>query len=375
MSNTTVKIGNIFESKSQTIVNTVNCVGVMGKGIAAEFKKRYPAMFREYKSLCNAGKVKLGEPYLYRDLTSVGILNFPTKGHWRSASRIQDIEDGLDYFVEHYEEWGIESVAFPPLGCGNGGLKWDDVGRLMYQKLSPLPIEIELYAPFGTVTTKLHPKFLSQKNESQQLIGTHHTALKDSWLALVEVVYRLSKQQYTSPVGRIVFQKITYIMTELGVDTGFTFSKGSYGPFSEELQSALTIIANANLFEEKQLGRMLAFIPSDTYEKQRREIYPRLDPYEKWINKTVDLFSRIKNTEQAEEVTTVIYAVQQLKAEADDVQTVSEQAVLDFIMKWKKSWRTDEKSRLVASTIRHLQLLGWVKLKPSDSPYPELIPI
>jgi O-acetyl-ADP-ribose deacetylase (regulator of RNase III) len=144
---TTVKIGNLFESSAKTVVNTVNCVGVMGKGIALEFKKRYPAMFADYVKRCDAGLVQLGQPYHFSDLFGASIVNFPTKKHWRSASHLQDIEDGLDYFVSHYQQWGIESVAFPALGCGNGGLEWSAVGPLMYQKLSSLPIPIEIYAP------------------------------------------------------------------------------------------------------------------------------------------------------------------------------------------------------------------------------------
>src|SRR5690606_28844889 len=110
----------------------VNTVGVMGKGVALEFKKRYPGMFDDYAMRCKSKQVKLGEPYLYRDQAGTMIVNFPTKEHWRAASRIADIERGLEYFVQHYSEWGITSIAFPPLGCGNGGLDWAEVGPVIY---------------------------------------------------------------------------------------------------------------------------------------------------------------------------------------------------------------------------------------------------
>src|SRR5687768_9828683 len=112
-------IGDLFASRCKTLVNTVNCVGIMGKGVAAEFKKRFPAMFDDYVSRCTRKEVRLGEPYLYEDLTGASIINFPTKGHWRSASRLADIESGLDYLVAHAAEWKLESIALPPLGCGN----------------------------------------------------------------------------------------------------------------------------------------------------------------------------------------------------------------------------------------------------------------
>lgn len=143
-----IVIGNMFESTYHTLVNTVNCVGVMGKGIAYEFKKRYPAMFKDYVNRCYAGLVKLGEPYYFSDLQGASIVNFPTKGHWRSASRLRDIEDGLRYFKEYYWEWKIQSVAFPALGCGNGGLMWENVRPIMHFYLDPLPIPVEVYAPF-----------------------------------------------------------------------------------------------------------------------------------------------------------------------------------------------------------------------------------
>ena len=367
---TTVKIGNLFESSAQTLVNTVNCVGVMGKGIALEFKKRYPAMFKDYAKRCDAGLVQLGRPYHFADLFGTSIINFPTKKHWRSASRLQDIEQGLDYFVAHYQKWGIESVAFPPLGCGNGGLEWAAVGPLMYKKLNNLSIPVEIYAPYGTSTQQLTIDFLvTAQAANGAMVGIHHPKMKDEWLALFEVVYQLSLQPYANPVGRTIFQKISYIMTELGVDTGFTFNRGSYGPFSKDVQSVLTVAANANLIQEKQLGRMTALLPAAEYTRKRGEILPRIAPFQKWIDKTVDLFSRIKNTTQAEEVTTVIYSARHLKSE-NDPDSVSEQDVFDFIASWKKKWDDESKQHSVASTIRNLQMLGWAKLQYSESlPY------
>jgi O-acetyl-ADP-ribose deacetylase (regulator of RNase III) len=140
-------VGNIFESKAQTLVNTVNCVGIMGKGLALEFKKHFPVMYEDYVVRCKAKGVRLGEPYLYSRLPSPWILNFPTKGHWRSASRISDIVSGLKYLEKHYHEWEITSLAVPALGCQNGLLEWHIVGPLLYQHLSRLDIPVELYAP------------------------------------------------------------------------------------------------------------------------------------------------------------------------------------------------------------------------------------
>src|SRR5438445_1840827 len=117
-----VLVGDMFESEAQTLVNTVNCVGVMGAGIALEFKKRFPDYYQDYRARCELGKVKLGHPYLYRRLEPPWILSFPTKDHWRSMTNLKDIEAGLRWLLSHYRGWRIESLAFPPLGTGHGQL-------------------------------------------------------------------------------------------------------------------------------------------------------------------------------------------------------------------------------------------------------------
>jgi competence ComEA-like helix-hairpin-helix protein len=137
--------GDIFTSNAQTLVNTVNCRGVMGKGLALQFKLRYPAMFRDYVASCRAGKVRIGKLHLYRAGERL-ILNFPTKDDWRQPSKLEYIEKGLKYFVDTYRKLGIKSVAFPQLGCQNGGLDWEkDVRPLMRKYLDPLDIDVEIY--------------------------------------------------------------------------------------------------------------------------------------------------------------------------------------------------------------------------------------
>jgi O-acetyl-ADP-ribose deacetylase (regulator of RNase III) len=143
----TVRPGDLFRSDAQTLVNTVNTVGVMGKGIALEFKKRFPEMYVEYVQRCQANQVRAGEPYLYRRLTPPWIINFPTKEHWRSVARLSDIVLGLEYLEAHCKEWEVTSLAVPALGCGLGQLEWRVVGPILYRHLSTLEIPVELFAP------------------------------------------------------------------------------------------------------------------------------------------------------------------------------------------------------------------------------------
>src|SRR5579883_410325 len=140
--------GDIFESSAQVIVNTVNCEGFMGRGLALAFKQRYPDMFSVYQQECKTGKLRIGRPTLYRASTP-WILNFPTKNKWRANSKIEYLEKGLKYFVANYKEAGIKSIAFPKLGTQNGKLSWDEVGPLMAKYLSKLDIDVYIYIADG----------------------------------------------------------------------------------------------------------------------------------------------------------------------------------------------------------------------------------
>jgi len=138
------KTGSIFNSEADFLVNAVNCVGIMGKGIALEFKNRYKDMFLSYKKCCEQGLLKPGllQIYSYKD---VSILNFPTKVHWKDPSELEYIELGLKKFVDTYKDKNIKSIAFPQIGCGYGGLNWNDVHNLMIKYLSDLDCEIEIW--------------------------------------------------------------------------------------------------------------------------------------------------------------------------------------------------------------------------------------
>jgi O-acetyl-ADP-ribose deacetylase (regulator of RNase III) len=122
--------GNLLEADTEALVNTVNTEGVMGKGIALQFKRKYPEMFEAYQQACKEGQVQPGRMHVYERREMINpryIINFPTKRHWRSPSRIEDIKAGLSALVEEIRKRSIKSIALPPLGCGNGGLHWSEV--------------------------------------------------------------------------------------------------------------------------------------------------------------------------------------------------------------------------------------------------------
>jgi O-acetyl-ADP-ribose deacetylase (regulator of RNase III) len=135
---------DLFDSPAQTLVNTVNTVGVMGKGIAQTFKRLYPDMYRAYRTFCHEGRLDIGQLYLYKT-PNKWVLNFPTKRDWRNPSRLEWIEAGLEKFVQTYAARGISSISFPQLGTGNGGLAWSDVQPLMDRYLHNLPIPVFIH--------------------------------------------------------------------------------------------------------------------------------------------------------------------------------------------------------------------------------------
>jgi len=135
---------SILTSRAQTVVNTVNTVGVMGKGLAAAYRARYPEMFVRYRELCQSGMLDVGKLWLWKG-PDRWVLNFPTKTQWRRPSNLEYIDVGLAKFVQQYEARGITEIAFPRLGCGNGGLDWNDVRPLMERHLAPLPIPVFIH--------------------------------------------------------------------------------------------------------------------------------------------------------------------------------------------------------------------------------------
>jgi O-acetyl-ADP-ribose deacetylase (regulator of RNase III) len=356
-----ILVADILESTAQTLINTVNCVGVMGKGIALEFKQRFPEMFEDYVKRCESKEVKPGIPYLYKQLFPPNIINFPTKDHWKSASRISDIERGLQYLLHHYKEWEVTSLAIPPLGCGNGQLEWKVVGPLIYQYARQMEIPVELYAPYGTPSRELTIDFLAQEPVITVQRKTVQSAINPAWLGLIEILRQIESAPYHWPTGRTIFQKIAYVATREGLPTGFHYERGSYGPFSKDLKNAEAKLINNNLLQEERKGSMFVVKVGPNFDRQRNEFRLSIAQWKPIVQKTTDLFLRM-NTDQAEVVATVIFAADGLKKQRNS--TPSETEVLDSVMQWKQRRQPPLAVSMVASTIRNLGMLRWLDVRP-----------
>jgi O-acetyl-ADP-ribose deacetylase (regulator of RNase III) len=226
--------GDIFRADVEAIVNTVNCVGIMGRGIALQFKKAYPANFAAYAEACNNKEVQPGKMFVFntQQLTNPHfIINFPTKRHWKGASRIEDIELGLNALVTTVQENQIKSIAIPPLGAGLGGLDWALVREKIEQSLSVLDeVQILVYEPQGAQETD---KVVRNKKVPNMTPGR---------AVLVELIQRYLSGLLDPTVSLLEVHKLLYFMQEAGEPLKLKFQKAHYGPYAENLRHVLNAI-------------------------------------------------------------------------------------------------------------------------------------
>lgn len=225
--------GNLLKAPAEALVNTVNTVGVMGKGIALQFRQAFPEMYRAYEKACEDGDVQLGQVQVFDLGGLVGgprwIINFPTKGDWRSRSRLADVETGLADLVAKVRKLGIRSIAVPPLGCGNGGLDWREVRPRIEHAFAALPdVQVLLYEPAGAPKSAVMPN------------RTTRPKLTLGQAALVGLMDRYLKGLLDPFVSLLEIHKLMYFLKAAGENLPrLTFRKDSYGPYSPDLRHGL----------------------------------------------------------------------------------------------------------------------------------------
>lgn len=226
--------GDILQANAEALVNTVNCVGVMGRGIALQFKKRFPENFAAYKAVCDQGALHPGKMLVF-ELPPLQapryIINFPTKRHWKGKSRLDDIECGLDALVDEVRARKITSIAVPPLGCGLGGLDWYVVRPKIERAFDALPnVRVLLYEPAGAppadqmAKAKKPPEMTAGRAALLGLMRRYLEAVMDPYVSLLEI------------------HKLMYFMQEAGEPLRLQYAKGPYGPYAENLRHVLTLI-------------------------------------------------------------------------------------------------------------------------------------
>src|SRR2546422_6622783 len=227
----TYKTGDILAEDAEALVNTVNCVGFMGRGIALEFKRAWPENFTAYAAACRRHEVQPGRMFVFENRALTGpryIINFPTKRHWRGKSRIEDIETGLSALVTEVRRRGIRSIAIPPLGAGLGGLNWADVRPRIERAMRELPdVSVVVFEPHGApadiAKRRAHkvPAMTPGRAALVGLMDRYLAGLLDPFVSLLEV------------------HKLMYFMQEAGEPLRLRLVAGPYGPYAHDLRHGL----------------------------------------------------------------------------------------------------------------------------------------
>ena len=223
--------GDVLQAQTEALVNTVNCVGVMGRGIALQFRKAFPENFKVYEAACARKEVRPGRMLTFETGLLTGpryIINFPTKRHWKGRSRVEDIDSGLEALVREVRERGIKSIAVPPLGCGLGGLDWTDVRPRIMRAFESLPdVEVFLFEPSGAPAAEA----MAKRSTSPSMTPGR--------AVLIELMVRYCEAVLDPFVSLLEIHKLMYLMQEAGEPLRLKFEKGFYGPYAKNLRHVL----------------------------------------------------------------------------------------------------------------------------------------
>jgi uncharacterized protein YwgA len=267
----------------------------------------------------------------------------------------------LEYLERHYKQWGVESLAVPPLGCGNGQLEWRVVGPVLLRHLRRLDVPVELYAPHGS----------SLIDEAQlDLLGHEHEDGQVEWqlapwlVAVAEIVHRLESQRYHWPVGRVMLQKIVYFADAAGLPTDLQFMRSSFGPFAPDLKNAVGRMQNNGLIVERQRGRMFEVLSGPAFDDARASYRAQLTQWNDLIERIVDLAARLDN-KGAELAASVHYTANELHASLNRTPTIDE--VITAVEEWKSRRQPHIERDDILRAIVNLGTQGWLLVEPDST--------
>lgn len=338
------KTGNILKDESEAIVNTVNCVGVMGKGLALQFKKAYPKNFEIYKKACNKGLVTTGKMFITKHeniINSQWVINFPTKQHWKGKSKIEYINQGLEDLVLQSQKRNIKSIAIPPLGSGLGGLEWEVVKQKIIDNFYEInDIKVTVYEPRGNPKANNMP------------INTPRPNMTRGRALLVKLLEFYFDKGYEC--SKIEAQKLAYFLQESGIDLRLKFVAHKFGPYADNLNHVLERIDGhfitgfgdrVNLSEIKLISSSIK--DADDFLKNDPEAKTSLFKVEKLIDGYETPLSM-------EVLATVHWVIEHEKFNVNNYEGIKE-----FIYKWndrKASWQDS----YIKKAISRLEEYSWI---------------
>jgi len=342
--------GNLLQADADALVNTVNTEGVMGKGIALQFRRAYPAMYDAYKVACRVGDVQIGKMLVWETGMVTGpryVVNFPTKRHWRTLSRLDDVEAGLTDLVRVIRERGITSIAVPPLGAGNGGLPWAQVRSAIVGALGSLTdVRVLLYEPHGApdprqmVTAGVPQPLTEHRAALIDLIGRYLAVVMDAKPTLVEV------------------QKLAYFLQEAGQPLRLQYVRGPYGPYADSLRHVListegTYTMGYGDGSDRPLDSSIELMPGA--QQQASAILAEHPQTRHRIDRVMDLVDGFDSRYGMELLGTVHWLVKHEGADpAEPARLTSE------IARWTKRKAELFTQPHVEVALEHLHSLGWI---------------
>ena len=309
--------GNIFESGADCLINTVNCEGFMGKGIAYQFKMRFPLNNADYVKACKNGSLRIGTIHFYKE-DGVWIVNFPTKDKWREKSKIEYIEKGLDLLIDFVVKNQPKVIAIPPLGCGNGGLEWNNVKSIIRDKLKGIENEFKFLVFEPSISYVAIPKQAPKINVSG--------------FALLQIRLHLNK------FNALRLQKAGYFTDFFMEEAYFNFDKWKYGPYSHSID----IVARSLSEYQKHYGLTNS---RDTYDQVYKVICSKkteekLEKILPAIEKSTDYVNKIQTDKKLEGVATVLFIIQK-----------NNQLNVDEIIRIFRHWSEDKAKRFTKAYI------------------------
>lgn len=335
--------GDLLEQKVDAIVNTVNTVGVMGKGIALQFKRRWPDNFRAYERACKAGDVEVGKMFIFDCgglVTPKYIINFPTKKHWKGNSKIEFIQDGLKDLVQQVRRLQIKSIAMPPLGCGNGGLDWAEVKPLIIKAFEQMPdVEVRLFAP---------------SNERRQIAAeATPPKMTAGRAAVVSVLSMYQRLQYA--LTQIEVQKLMYFLTVSGEPLNLKFSQNKFGPYASELNHVLLKMEGAYITGLGDLDSPSEIqVRPEAVEVARAFLEQLGSETTQRVERISSLIEGYETPFGMELLATVHWAAAKIGP------TANEQTVLAYVQSWNERKRKLMTEHLVARAYNRLATSGWL---------------
>jgi len=337
--------GNLLEADAEALVNTVNCVGIMGKGIALQFKQAFPENFAYYEKICKAGQMQVGRVLIFETGNLINpkyIVNFPTKRHWKGKSRLEDIEAGLVDLTKQIRRLGIRSIAIPPLGAGLGGLNWSDVKTRIEAAFADLPdVRVLLFEPQGAPPVEKMP------------VRTKKPNMTPGRALLIRLLDLYGRQGYRHSL--IEVQKLAYFLQEAGESMRLRFQAHHFGPYADNLNHALQHMEGHFIrgYGDRSTRAEIQLMPNAT--EQASEFLKTKPEAEQHLEKVKKLIEGFETPYGMELLSTVHWVVKHEVADKGNLEVIRAR-----VESWNQRKKDLMKPQHIHKAYARLESEGWI---------------